>query len=60
MYHKLSEPSLGSTEPYNIYGVIIDATYPYTKNKTLVTIKLIDDSLNVKCAKQIDIVQGGP
>ena len=42
---------MGSTEPYNVYGVIIDATYPYTKNKTLVTIKLIDDSLNVKCAK---------
>ena len=55
MYHKLSEPSRGSTEPYNIYGVIVDATYPYVKNKCLCSVKLIDDSLNAKCARQIDI-----
>jgi hypothetical protein len=55
VYHKLSEPSRGSTEPYNVYGVISDATYPYVKNKCLCSVKLIDDSLNAKCARQIEI-----
>ena len=44
---------MGQTEPYNLYGVIIDATFPYVKNKCLVSIRIIDDTLNVKCARQL-------
>lgn len=33
IYTELAKPSLGHTEPYNIFGVIIDANLPYTKQK---------------------------
>ncbi len=32
-YTALGEASLGHTEPYNIYGVVQDASAPYIKNK---------------------------
>ena len=32
IYTDLSKTTLGSNESYNIWGVIIDATYPYLKN----------------------------
>ena len=59
VYTELAKPSLGHTEPYNIFGVIIDATYPYSKvsknsfgdqknvkARWIVNIKIIDVSLN--------------
>ena len=31
IYTELAKPSLGHTEPYNLFGIIIDSTYPYGK-----------------------------
>lgn len=31
VYTELAKPSLGHTEPYNLYGVITDASHPYSK-----------------------------
>ena len=33
VYTKLDSVSLGSTEPYHIYGVVFDASIPYVKQK---------------------------
>ena len=63
VYTELAKPSLGHTEPYNLFGVIIDATYPNNKCKNnfstdkkpmtrwMASIKLIDPSLNQKAAQ---------
>ena len=36
-----------------MYGVIIDATLPYLKNRSICSLKLIDETLNSKSARQI-------
>ena len=61
IYTELAKPSLGHTEPYNLFGVIIDATLPYTKPKidmtskkqpfSMSTLKMIDPSLNIRAAQ---------
>ena len=50
MYTALGEASLGHTEPYNIYGVVMDASAPYVKNKPTAQVRLIDRSLNQRAA----------
>ena len=57
MYTELSKPSLGSLEPYHVYGVVIDATLPYIKNnKYVCTLKIIDHTLNLKAASIVNQV----
>ena len=60
IYTQLAKASVAATEPYNIYGVIIDATAPYRQGDTMsgmqrhmVSIKIVDASLNVKSAQII-------
>lgn len=58
IYTELAKPSLGHTEPYNLFGVIIDATCAYSKQRDpkqkpmwICGVKMIDQSLNVKAAQ---------
>ena len=46
----LSSLALGSTDPYHIYGVVIDATAPYIKNKPCCNVRIIDQTLNLRAA----------
>jgi len=32
IYTELAKPSLGHTEPYNLFGVVIDANTPYVRD----------------------------
>ena len=50
VYTKLGEAAAGHTEPYNIYGIVLDAGAPYVKNRPTCTVRLIDQSLNQKAA----------
>ena len=62
IYTELAKPSLGHTEPYNLFGVIMDATLPYQKqknsgygsagkqNQLMCHLKIIDQSLNIRAA----------
>ena len=50
VYTPLGEASLGHTEPYNVYGVVLDASAPYIKNKPTCQVRLIDRSLNQRAA----------
>jgi len=50
VFTPLGEAAAGHTEPYNIYGVVIDAISPYVKNKPTCQVRLIDQSLNLKAA----------
>mmetsp|Transcript_17097 Transcript_17097/g.12146 ORF Transcript_17097/g.12146 Transcript_17097/m.12146 type:complete len:109 (-) Transcript_17097:1336-1662(-) len=59
VYAPLAETAMGHTEPYNIYGVIIDASAPYMKNKCLCNLKIIDVSLNLKAAELHRTSDGG-
>ena len=47
-YTELSKASLTTTDPQNVYGVIVDATFPYKVNKELYvcSLKIVDSSLN--------------
>ena len=47
-YIELGKASLSSVEVQNVYGVIIDATFPYKANANLYvcSLKIIDTSLN--------------
>ena len=47
-YSELSKASLTTTDPQHVYGVIIDATFPYKVNKELYvcSLKIVDSSLN--------------
>lgn len=48
-YTPLAETSLGSTELYYLYGIVIDAQTPHEKNgKFIQFIKLIDISMHNK------------
>ena len=46
--------SLGSTEPYHIYGVVFDASIPYVKQKPTCQIRIIDQTLNKQAAAVLD------
>lgn len=54
VYTKLDSVSLGSTEPYHIYGVVFDASIPYVKNKPTCQIRIIDQTLNKQAAAVLD------
>lgn len=47
-YTELAKASLTSSDPQNVYGVIIDATFPYKVNQSLYvcSLKIVDSSLN--------------
>ena len=47
-YSDLAKASLQSAEDQNVYGVIVDATFPYKVNKQLYvcSLKIVDASLN--------------
>ena len=47
-YVELGKASLSSVDAQNVYGVIIDATFPYKVNKSLYvcSLKIVDPSLN--------------
>ena len=49
-YAELSKVSLVSSEPCHIYGVIVDANFPYKVNseRYICTLKIIDPTLNQK------------
>lgn len=48
-YSELAKISLTSTDKHHVYGVIIDATFPYKVNKTqyVCSLKVVDQSLHV-------------
>ena len=47
-YTELAKASLTSSDPQHVYGVIIDATFPYKVNSSLYvcSLKIVDTSLN--------------
>ena len=47
-YVELGKASLSSVEAQNVYGVVIDATFPYKVNSKLYvcSLKIVDPSLN--------------
>ena len=47
-YTELAKASLSQAEPHHVYGVIIDATFPYKVNQKLYvcSLKIADPSLN--------------
>ena len=47
-YTELGKASLSQAEPHHVYGVVIDATFPYKVNKELYvcSLKIVDSSLN--------------
>ena len=55
-YTDLAKVSLTSTELHNVYGVIIDATFPHKVNqdKYVSSLKIIDPSLYQKGSKAGD------
>lgn len=53
VYTRLGDASVGHTDPYSIYGVVLDATAPYVKNKPYCNVRLIDPSLNQRAASLV-------
>jgi hypothetical protein len=55
-YTELAKVSLTGTDPVNVYGVIIDATFPYkvTNDLYIATLKIVDPSLHSKGGKPTD------
>lgn len=52
-YVELSKASLAASDPCNFYGVIIDASFPYKREKFFVcSLKVIDPTLNPKISSQ--------
>jgi hypothetical protein len=52
-YVELSKASLASSDHCNFYGVIIDATFPYKREKFFIcSLKVIDPTLNPKNSDQ--------
>jgi hypothetical protein len=49
----LAKASLTSGQPQNLYGVIIDATFPYkvNKEKYICSLKVVDPSQHMKSQK---------
>jgi hypothetical protein len=52
-YTELNKVSLTSNENHNVYGVVVDATFPYKINseRYVCSLKIIDPSLHSKGAK---------
>lgn len=52
-YVDLAKVSLTSSEPQNVYGVIVDATFPHKVNqeKYVTSLKIIDPTLHAKGSK---------
>ena len=55
-YTELAKVSLTSSEPVNVYGIIIDATFPHkiSTDKYITSIKIVDPSLHSKGGKPTD------
>lgn len=55
-YTELNKVSLTSAESHHVYGVIIDATFPYKTNqdKYICSLKIVDPSLHASGAKASD------
>lgn len=55
-YTELAKVPLTASESVHVYGVIIDATFPYkvTSNKYITTLKIVDPSLHSKGGKPTD------
>jgi len=55
-YTELAKVSLTGTDAVNVYGVIIDATFPYkvTNDLYITTLKIVDPSLHSKGGKPTD------
>jgi hypothetical protein len=55
-YTELKEVSLTSNDNHNVYGVVIDATFPYKINQEryVCSLKIIDPSLHYKGGKTTD------
>ena len=55
-YTELAKVSLTSTDLHNVYGVIIDATFPHKVNseKYICSLKIVDPSLHQKGNKAGD------
>jgi hypothetical protein len=52
-YVELSKASLATSEACNFYGVVVDATFPYKREKFYVcSLKVIDPTLNPKTGSQ--------
>lgn len=53
-YTELGRASLSSSDEQNVYGVIVDATFPYKVNQQLYicSIKIADSSLNANTKGQ--------
>lgn len=52
-YVELSKASLATTDACDFYGVIIDATFPYKREKNFIcSLKVIDPTLNPKTGSQ--------
>ena len=75
IYTDLAKASLGHTEPYNLFGVVIDSTFPYSREakfnpnfkqkdnkpnlRWMVNMKMIDPSLNMKAAQILKEFESG-
>lgn len=55
-YTELAKVSLADSDPVHVYGVIIDATFPYkvTSDKYITSLKIVDPSLHSKGGKPTD------
>jgi len=55
-YADLAKASVTSSDTHHVYGVIVDATFPYkvNKDKYVCSVKVIDNSLHAKGAKPSD------
>ena len=52
-YVELSKASLATSDACNFYGIIIDATFPYKREKFFIcSLKVIDPTLNPKTSQQ--------
>jgi len=55
-YTELSKVSLTSADFHNVYGIIIDATFPHkvSADKYVCSLKIVDPSFHSKGGKQTD------
>ena len=55
-YTELARVPLTASDPVHVYGVVIDASFPYkvTENRYITTLKIVDPSLHSKGGKPTD------
>ena len=55
-YTELAKVSLTNSDPHNVYGIIIDATFPHkvSADKYVCSLKIVDPSLHSKGGKATD------